>query len=216
MMITISGCSTSMQYNYIAKDSSVSKPAIESINKVFVGESLLTQGRITQHDAIYLSSEIVFGTFNTHTATRGFYLKSGESNGKEFYLPYNNSDSGKFIRSAIANGFNGLMALSGEKTLCALTSDLEFCKPNSPFERLQKEISTTDSFQQTLIYSGKVGNKINIGYREFSGNLARPAFNNEVEYDLSESKIIGYKGAKLEIIEATNEYIKYKVLRNFN
>lgn len=75
---------------------------------------------------------------------------------------------------------------------------------------------THDSFQQTLIYSGKVGNKINIGYREFSGSIARPAFNNNVEYDLSESTTIGYKGAQLEIIEATNQYIKYRVIKNFN
>lgn len=45
---------------------------------------------------------------------------------------------------------------------------------------LQTKITTkdTNSFQQTLIYNGKVGNKINIGYREFSGDLARPAFAN--------------------------------------
>jgi hypothetical protein len=36
-------------------------------------------------------------------------------------------------------------------------------------------IASENSFQQTLIYSGKVGNKINIGYREFSSNMARPA-----------------------------------------
>jgi hypothetical protein len=84
------------------------------------------------------------------------------------------------------------------------------------FERVKKPILTHDSFQQTLIYSGKVGNKINIGYREFSNNLARPAFNNNVEYDLSDSAVIGYKGAQLEIIEATNQYIKYRVFRNFN
>ena len=73
-----------------------------------------------------------------------------------------------------------------------------------------------DSFKQTLIYSGKVGNKINVGYREFSGSVARPAFNNNVEYDLSESLVIGYKGAQIEVLEATNQYIRYKVLRNFN
>ncbi len=37
-----------------------------------------------------------------------------------------------------------------------------------------------------------------------------------MEYDLSESMTIGYKGAQIEIIEATNELIRYKVLRNFN
>ena len=61
-----------------------------------------------------------------------------------------------------------------------------------------------------------MGTKVNIGYREFSASLARPAFNNNVEYDLSESRVVGYKGAQLEILEATNQHIKYKVLRNFN
>ena len=46
--------------------------------------------------------------------------------------------------------------------------------------------------------------------------MARPAFNNNVEYDLSESPIIGYKGAKLEIIEANNQFVRYRVIENFN
>jgi hypothetical protein len=71
------------------------------------------------------------------------------------------------------------------------------------------------SFQQTLIYSGRVGDKIKFGYREFSNNLARPAFNNDVEYDLSTSNIIGYKGAQIEVISSDNSGIKYKVLKNF-
>jgi hypothetical protein len=77
-------------------------------------------------------------------------------------------------------------------------------------------VASDNAFQQTLIYSGKIGNKVNIGYREFSRNMARPAFNNDVEYDLSESNQIGYKGALLEIIDANNQNITFKVLRNFN
>ncbi|MFM5853573.1 hypothetical protein ACET6I_20865, partial [Aeromonas veronii] len=38
--------------------------------------------------------------------------------------------------------------------------------------------------------------------REFSGDLARPAFNSDVKYDLSKSNVVGYKGAMLEIIKA--------------
>ena len=78
------------------------------------------------------------------------------------------------------------------------------------------QIFKIELIQRTLIYSGKSGSKINVGYREFSGNMARPAFSNNVEYDLSESNQIGYKGALLEIIEATNRFITYKVLSNFN
>ncbi|MGH1391412.1 MAG: hypothetical protein ACRAUZ_14840, partial [Aeromonas jandaei] len=60
-----------------------------------------------------------------------------------------------------------------------------------------------------------IGNKINIGYRESSNDIARPAFNNDVEYDLNESKEIGYKGAIVEIISADNQKITYRVIKSF-
>jgi len=46
--------------------------------------------------------------------------------------------------------------------------------------------------------------------------MARAAFNTDVEYDLSESAIIGYAGARIEVIDATNTDIKYKIIKNFN
>ena len=105
-------------------------------------------------------------------------------------------------------------------------SDLEFCvitwtnaytcDDDVIYEKTMLPVIAEDSFQQTLIYNGKVGDKINIGYREFQSNRARAAFSNEVEYDLSDSNIIGYKGAQLEIIKATNQSIEYRVISNFN
>ena len=46
--------------------------------------------------------------------------------------------------------------------------------------------------------------------------MARSAFNNDVEYDLNDSRQIGYKGALIDVLEADNQKIKYKVLKNFN
>ncbi|MCV5978658.1 hypothetical protein OFO29_40580, partial [Escherichia coli] len=57
--------------------------------------------------------------------------------------------------------------------------------------------------------------KINFSYREFSNDMARPAFNNEAEYDLSESNQIGYKGAVIDVLEADNTKITYRLIRNF-
>lgn len=85
----------------------------------------------------------------------------------------------------------------------------------SGVKRVKLPTLADNSFQQTLIYSGRIGDRITLGYREFSNSLARPAFNNDVEYDLNESKIVGYKGARVEVIEATNQEITYKVLSNF-
>ncbi len=101
--------------------------------------------------------------------------------------------------------------------LCVVTVfNVAACKTVQDIERTKRSVLAQDAFQQTLIYNGRVGSKINIGYREFSNNTARPAFNNNVEYDLTESTRIGYKGADLEVLEATNQHIKFKMLSNFN
>ena len=52
-------------------------------------------------------------------------------------------------------------------------------------------------------------------YREFSGDLARPAFTQEIQYDFDQSNTIGFKGLQLEVIEATNTKIVFKVINNF-
>jgi hypothetical protein len=52
-------------------------------------------------------------------------------------------------------------------------------------------------------------------YREYARDTARPAFSQEVEYDLSEGNVIGFKGARVEVLEATNFFTRYKVLVHF-
>ena len=50
-------------------------------------------------------------------------------------------------------------------------------------------------------------------YREFFDNIARPAFSQEYKYDLSKGTSIGYRGARFEIIKATNTELVYKVIK---
>lgn len=109
------------------------------------------------------------------------------------------------------------MAKKGTSDVCVVTAfNVAACRPFAQAEHRKQPVLSQDSFQQTLIYNGKVGTKINVGYREFSNSTARPAFNNNVEYDLNESSNIGYKGAEMEIVEATNQHIKFRLIRNFN
>jgi hypothetical protein len=77
---------------------------------------------------------------------------------------------------------------------------------------LNKELS----FKQEFIYNGKVGNSIKFIYREFSDDFARPSFTQEVQYDLNESSVVGFKGLKIEVLSATNTLIKYKVISYFS
>ncbi len=91
-----------------------------------------------------------------------------------------------------------------------------FCSDDVKPNIIKINVYTPDSFMQELIYTGKVADKIRFTYREFQNGMARQAFTVNVEYDLSESNLISYKGATVEIISATNQKIVYKVLRHFN
>lgn len=72
-----------------------------------------------------------------------------------------------------------------------------------------------DCFKKVFIYNGKAGSIIKFSYREFINDMARPAFTQELQYDLNEGKIIGFKGMRIEILNTSNIEIEYKVLSEF-
>lgn len=208
------GCA-SPDYNYQAAYTNISEPPLDSVNTAYVGDVLVRQGRYSVHDAVYVPNKIEVSW--AYDILPGYYLKKGQDEDTETFLPSPEADGGGVDKAALADPWEAIMTYNGEQKICVVTVfNATACESEANFDHVEKQVLSANSFQQTLIYSGKVGNKINIGYREFSNNVARPAFNNDVEYDLSSSQIIGYKGARLEVIEATNEYIKYKILKNFN
>ena len=71
------------------------------------------------------------------------------------------------------------------------------------------------TFIQEFIYNGRVDNALKFVYREFSGDYIKPAFTQEIQYDLNTSDIIGFKSLRIKIIEATNTEIKYILESNF-
>lgn len=76
-------------------------------------------------------------------------------------------------------------------------------------------MNSPTNFVQEFIYNGRIGNDLRFVYREFSNDIIRPAFIQEVQYDYSESKIIGFKNLRLEVIDATNIEVTYRVISNF-
>jgi hypothetical protein len=82
-------------------------------------------------------------------------------------------------------------------------------------KKIKKIKIQNNNFLQEFIYNGKVNNELRFIYREFSSDMIRPAFNQSVQYDYDDSKLISFKGLNIEIIEANNQIIKYKLIRNF-
>ncbi len=215
-VVLLVGCAAP-KYNYFPHELEISEPLLNNVSTAYVGDSMVHQGKYVESDAIFMRSDTVIGLLAVYTFTRGYYLKKGSDQESEFYLPEGGSESGRVIESPIADPFQVIRLDKKSGDLCGVTTfNLEACTDKHDYERKKYPIASHDSFQQILIYSGRIGDKVNIGYREFSNNVARPAFSNDVEYDINDSNIIGYKGCQIEIIEANNQYIKYKVIKNFN
>jgi hypothetical protein len=214
ILISMMGCAKP-KYNYSALETSVNQPPTGEVNTSYVGDTMLSKGKYKEHAAIYVKNKI--DVVWAYTLLPGYYLKQGEDDVGEFFYP-GGDEPGHIDKAMLADPWKSVMARKDPPAICVITMfNVATCNTEfqNYFEKRKKAMVSPDSFQQTLIYSGKVGNKVNIGYREFSGNMARPAFSNNVEYDLSESSLIGYKGAKLEVIEANNQFVRYRVIDSF-
>jgi len=72
-----------------------------------------------------------------------------------------------------------------------------------------------------LLYSGRAGDILNIKYREYhkdrfatdASSYIRPAFAQEVQYDLKVSDVIMFKQWTIRVIEADNQMIRFVVLK---
>ena len=72
---------------------------------------------------------------------------------------------------------------------------------------------SAQGFRRELLYSGVSKGTVTLQYREFINDFARPAFSQELKYDLSEGNEIGYKGARFLIIRASNTALRFKLIK---
>ena len=68
-----------------------------------------------------------------------------------------------------------------------------------------------DSFQVDVLYQGMSKGEVKISYRESSGGVARPAFTQDVSYELEAdgTAIIGFKGMRLKVLRASGQSLEY-------
>jgi hypothetical protein len=72
---------------------------------------------------------------------------------------------------------------------------------------------STSGFRRELVYSGASRGTISLLYREYTDNMARPAFSQELTYDFTPGGEIGFRGARLKVNSATNTSIRFIVLK---
>lgn len=82
------------------------------------------------------------------------------------------------------------------------------------FEKTSSEIVDSVNFRRDLEYVGYDKGVAIVAYKEFKGGIARPAFTQEIRYDLNGGDVVGFRSARFKILSATNASIKYQVIRH--
>jgi len=212
-LIALLGCAAHRDL-YVPLSESFSLPAIGQVATVSPGDKMLSQGRNRVYESLDIQTPLAIGAFRLPA---GKYIKESDSEQAEFFAWDEVTNPTRGGVSSNGNILKNVVLLKNGKAVCIQTfSSKIYCEDALSIPRAKTAIVDQSSFQATLIYSGRVGNKISFSYREFSDGLARSAFTNTAEYDLSDSNMIFYKGAQIEVLEATNQFIRYRLLKNFN
>ncbi|WP_333842202.1 hypothetical protein [Limnohabitans sp.] len=131
-------------------------------------------------------------------ATQKDQIKGASSSFSGFFIPNNPSESTHIC------AINGTVAVTCEPMDVKLDRDYSITEID--------EISI-DSFKRELVYAGGSSKAITLLYREFKNDFARPAFSQELKYDINDDPIIGFKGARFEVLKAGNSGLSYKVIK---
>lgn len=211
LVFVMTGCST-VNYNYEAKVDYFSEPKVGEVVEVYVGDYMLNQGKSVTMDYLILNNTVDGTLYDIH---KGTYARIGEYEGVPYFSPATSKGQPISYAPGLVDAPKALH-IDDENELCVTSVSYQSAACyDGNFSIEERTVIDSQAFQQTLIYNGSVGDKINISYREFSNGSARNAFTNNVEYDMKKSKTINYKGSKIEVIGYDNTSIKFKVIKHF-
>ena len=212
--LSLAGCGTPMLMNYIGDVENIKIPNLNQTVTANLGDNLLDQGYILTSDAIRVTAPVDIGSVFGYQIQPSIFPKTGEDDNYEYFLL--NVGAGQIQVDALADAPSSITVRKSDKNICVSTVFGQKSCAEGAYTRTSITKVDVANYRQTLIYNGSTGDSvIRVGYREYSENMARPAFSNEITYDLSDSRIVGYMNARLEILDVSNTEINYRVLSYF-
>lgn len=212
-----SGTGVKPVYNYIPKTVALSSPPLDTKRSVYVGDQIIALNHKSYVDAIKIS-QVAIGTTGW-AIKNGVAQKIGEDTNYEWYKQMDNAPIAHINYGSDQNPLpsHSIMIRLKDNAICLSSGVSAYCEKEAAYTKFKETIHSKNKFQRTLIYLGSPEkNRIRLGYREFSSDMARPAFSNDVEYNLARERTIIYKGAVIDIIDATPSKLTYIVKKNFH
>jgi hypothetical protein len=215
--LLVTGCSSSSLTPLSSAPQLLQEPPVGEKHTAQIGDTLVATSRLVRTPAIHIAVPVDESTKYLHLPA---HLKIAAGT---FVARYKHNEETCYVPPEPA-------ALDGERIdvlVCVPpTGGARLVQSDDPddafplhkpiqFERMTFVDRTGPAFSQELVYNGRAGSVLKFLYREFISETARPPFTQDVQYDLSEGKTIGFKSARIEVIEATNTSITYRVVAHF-
>lgn len=195
------------------------RPALNAVAEVEIGEAAVETGRLRTHAGLALANELTWGDgvlLKKFTVSPGrlrarqrdarfTYYFSDRMTARDALLGVAPYAAGGLCRANDGAGPVRGLIVAGR---CALNwsrppevSDIRIADPEAGGRRRE------------LIYHGRSGDSVRFLYRERDAD--GPPSTQAIAYDLGDGAIIGFGGARLEVLEADGLRLRYRLLAAF-
>lgn len=207
VFVVVSGC-TPVPYNAPStKIEAVEYPPLDEALTAQLGDEMVEKGVVYEEKVLFVKEDLDTGAYEIPAQN---YSQVGSDEDRDFF------SANGVGRAALSEPVEALAVDKHRgRELCVITKLGGSRCYDADFEKRDRLSRSRSSFQKTLIYNGREGDRINLGYREYRTDRSRVAVSDEVAYDLGESRRITYKGAEIEVIEADSHRITYRLLSRF-
>lgn len=235
--IFVVGCAQKAQpplrkFNYGSQIVVVESPKAGETKTIAVGEPLIVSGKNVMTETVYIKAPVSLisevekredpvGNFRIMARVGQFPITHKDDAGYRYapILPLTLDwyEQGQYSSSLRINGF---YRVDSQDRLVLIWSYPNYEETHVEQSDELSAVATiriqssrdASSLQRELIYTGRSGVNLTLLYREFINDMARPAFSQQLQYDISNDQVIGFQGARIRIIGANNTSITYEVL----
>ncbi len=198
----------------------IDQPALGAVTAIELGEAAVATGRSRSLPGLALANELSWGdgVLRKRFTVAPGRLAARQSDARHIYYfsdrmtardplfgtaPY---ASGGLCRAKDGSGPVRGFITPGQ---CVLTWNA------TPQVRdIRIEEADEGARRRELIYHGRADGKVRFLYRETMGDSAPQT--QSLDYDLAHSAVIGFRGARLEVLEADNTRLRYRLLAAFD
>jgi len=217
--VALSGCVSALPIETPLTE--MDRPALNQMVTAELGALILEKGKYKVVDALISRNDIVldYGPLRVVVTIPAGVLTARLRDDKYTYYFSSRTTARDPLAGDIGWSNNTALRVANDNPgdVQAVSMPLgERAMPDVPpvLERTKIPIVDGSGYRQQLLYSGRSGDILKFQYRG-SGSVAGPEPNEDIQWNLRDGNVVAFKGARIEVVDATNARLNYRVLSSF-